>query len=138
MRTYSKAAPMVVAALLASAAWATAADFCFHSGSDTVALKAFSPPARGRCKDYRGFYTGGGSIWVHGTACGSSDSARVTFFHEVNGDGGSMAFTEQFVLDRQTMSGSGIICLLDTGFGGSCGPRTYAATTCSDPIVPVP
>jgi hypothetical protein len=144
MRIMVKAAPVVLAVLLGSAASAMAADFCvaIAGGTSTIAAKAFTLPTRGMCRDYRGFYTPvpgqHGPSWVRGTACGSSDNLGITFFDTAHAEDGASIVTDKFFLSRSTLTGAGTNCLLNTN-GWTCAPSlNYARVACSPLVVPVP
>jgi hypothetical protein len=139
MRIMVKAAPVVLAILLVSAASAVAADFCieFDSGVNTIVLKAFSLPVRGTCKDYRGLITNG-PYWVRGSACGSSDNTTITFFQTWLYQHSSLVGTDGFSLSRSTLAGTGRDCTVDTGVGGVCSEHTYHHVPCSPLVVPIP
>jgi hypothetical protein len=116
--------------LLGNAAAAAAADLCLDSPLSLV-LKAFTPPARGVCKETRGFYREA-LIWMSGTACGSSDGDDITFAQ--TGVAGTVLVTDTFRLNRQTMSGPGVLCVV----GGQCFPDTWTKMACQPTTVPVP
>jgi hypothetical protein len=134
---------LVAAALLLGNAALVAADFCLATGVNTLVLKAFTLPGRGACKETRGFYPPGGdfgppTFWVAGLACGSTNGVSITFFHTGIDDPGQVAFTDKFVLNRASASGSGQECLLETGSGTGCIPVTWTKIPCSPSTVPVP
>ena len=117
---------------------ARGADFCLDiaTGFDTLALKSFSVPGLGACKETRGFYLLE-ELWVIGMACGSSDGTHITFAHTAVG--GTVARTERFTVDRAMLSGSGSLCLVDTGVGGGCFLGVpIARIPCSPKTVAVP
>ena len=140
MRVMGKIAPTIAALLLGSATGAAAADLCLDSngGLNTLALKAFSLPARGACVDYRGFYIDG-PFWVRGTACGSSDNVTVTFFDTGFLDGGdNRLISERFSLSRSTLTGTGTACIVSTLASGQCAPETFQKVACNPSVVPIP
>src|SRR5262249_48952570 len=124
MRIQSTISALVIALALAGATRAAAADFCIDSSGNRMILKGFSNPARGKCKDYRGYFSSG-AYWFRGTACASTDNSRITFFHNGFRDDGLAPFTDKFWLARQTLAGSGAICGLDVGSGAFCEARSY-------------
>ena len=144
MGKMAKAAPLVLGVLLGSAASAMAADFCvaIQGGTFTLAAKAFTLPARGTCRDYRGIYTPVPGqhepSWVSGTACASSDNLGITFFDTVYAEDGGSIVTDKFFLSRSTLAGAGTSCFLSPS-GMSCAPSlNYARVACSPRTVPIP
>ena len=137
MRLQPKIAALVIALALAGATRAGAADFCVDSGGNRMVLKGFILPARGKCKDYRGYFSSG-EFWLRGTACASTDDSRITFFHDGFRDDGLAPFTDKFWLARQTLAGSGAICGLDVGSGAFCATGTYQRSDCGQGVLPVP
>ena len=122
---------VTAAILLGKTAMAVGADMCLtltfplHSHTvNTLILKAFSLPARGTCKETRGFYTGGpygpGPHWVTGMACGSSDGDHVTFVHTGIHESGTRMITDKFTFDRRLRMGLGQECFPDPEEEGSC------------------
>ena len=123
---------VTAAILLGNAAIAVGADMCLaltfsqlpHPTLNTLILKDFSLPARGKCKETRGFYTGGpagpGPHWVTGMACGSSDGDHVTFVHTGIHDSGTRMIADKFTFDRRLRMGLGKECFPDPEEEGSC------------------
>ena len=131
--------------LLGNAAIAVGADMClvltFSETPyllNTLVLKAFTLPARGTCKETRGFYTGG-PYWVTGMACGSSDGDHVTFVHTGIHESGTRMITDKFTFDRRFRYGLGKECFPDPEEEGSCYYELmrWTEVLCGG-IVPVP
>jgi hypothetical protein len=99
-----------------------AADFCidFDDGEQTFVLKGFSLPGKGACKEYRGFTVPGSPFWFTGTACASSDNDHITFASMAISNPGTVTVSDRFTLARSTLEGTGVECIVDTIFGGSC------------------
>jgi hypothetical protein len=145
MRSIVKMALLTGAMVLASSATAAAADMCFlRSNGALLILKAFSLPAKGACKDVRGFYPAEPSVgpfWVTGSACGSSDGDHISFVQTwmprgtafiVSGNLGS----DQFTVKRLTLTGEGRSCSLT---GSDCDVYySIARVACNPATVPVP
>lgn len=134
---------VTAALLLGSVAMVAAADYCLSTGANTLVLKAFLLPAKGVCKETRGFYPKKEDpatpvFWVFGMACGNTNGAFVTFVHTGVDDNGQVAFTDKFALNRTTLSGSGKECLIDTGSGTGCVDLTVSKVPCVPANVPVP
>ena len=144
-------AAVTAAILLGNAAIAAAADMCFilqfplnSLTVNTLVLKSFTLPARGTCKETRGFYTGGwqygpGPHWVTGMACGSSDGNHVTFVHTGIHESGVRMITDKFTFDRRNRWGEGKECFPDPEEEGSCYSEVmrWTEVLCGG-IVPVP
>jgi hypothetical protein len=142
---------VTAAILLGNAAIAVGADMCLvltfsqlpHPAVNTLILKDFSLPAKGKCKETRGFYTGGGvgpgRHWVTGMACGSSDGARVTFVHTGIDESGTRGIADKITFDRRLRSGLGKECFPDLQEDGSCYSELmrWEEVLCGQ-IVPVP
>jgi len=124
------------ALLLSTAVAVAAADFCMETTVDAnmLALKGFSLPGKGACKETRGFYIFG-PYWVTGMACGSSDGSHITFFQTGASGDGTIMITDTFALNRTALSGSGTEC---SSGGGFCFPNTWTKIPCSPSTVPVP
>ena len=125
---------VTAAILLGNAAIAVGADMClvlsFSNTSyivNTLILKDFSLPARGKCKETQGFYTGGppfgpGPHWVTGMACGSSNGDHITFVHTGIHESGTRMITDKFTFDRRFRTGLGKECFPNPEEEGSCWP----------------
>ena len=122
------------ALLLGSAAAARAGDFCIHPTitSDTLVLKGFTLPAKGACKEARGFWVG--SLFTSGSACRSSDGDDVFFnLTTVGVPGTSFREIDSLVLHVSSDQGSVTYCTLD----GSCFGEPIVHVNCGKTI-PIP
>ena len=120
-----------------------AADFCIDvsngSGTPNVfALKGFTMPGKGTCKEARGFLQIG-PFWTTGIACGSSDGVNVTFSLTSTYDTGIETITDTFKLLRASPSTnvSGKECCVAGGCP-ACQDLVYAQVACSPATVPIP
>jgi hypothetical protein len=113
-----------------------AADYCLDlgNGSLTLVLKAFAPPAQGKCNEARGFYDG--PAFLHGSACRSTDGSEVTFL--LTAAFASARELGLITLQMPGATGSGSFCEVDTGSGGGCSTLPVAQTACTPKTVPVP
>jgi hypothetical protein len=126
--------------LLGTATTAPAADMCFDTGL-TLVLKSFSLPAKGKCKEYRGFYLVNTPpapsllSWLSGSACASTDDTHITFLHYGLAPKADVQYSDFFSLPRTTLTGELREC-----YGGSqpCLTVPIASTECNPAKVPIP
>jgi hypothetical protein len=125
--------------LLGSAAAAQAGDYCIGVAGGTLALKAFSLPSKGTCKEARGFYISNGGFFTSGSACRSTDGSDVSFdLTTVGSAGSSFREIDSLVLHLPSEIGEGSFCVVDTGSAGGCSTHIIAHIPCSPTTVAVP
>jgi hypothetical protein len=117
-----------VAVLVGSAGAVMAADVCF---TNSLVLKGFKVPGKGKCKPYQGFFAG--PQIVDGVACTSSDNQTVYLSQTWISLIGPGVGTDKATLDRATLSGTGAECTPTT-----CSPVTFTKTDCPQSPVPIP
>jgi hypothetical protein len=123
--------------LLLTQGAARAADTCFDTGL-TLVLKSFSLPAKGKCKTFRGFYLLPDTSllsWLNGSACASTDDTQITFLGNGFAPGGSVQYTDHFVLPRTTLTTSLTECYTN---GSPCITVPISLIECTPKKVPVP
>jgi hypothetical protein len=138
MRTGLRALLTGVIMSLASAGVAhAAADYCIdvQNGVDTLALKAFAAPGKGRCVEARGFYAFG-PLFANGAACTASDGKEMVLVLTAAVD--DVRQIHRLQLDLPSAVGTGRFCTADTGSGGGCTTFAIERAPCTPATVPVP
>jgi len=106
------------AILLSAATTAAARDFCFldNLGLPPLVARNFSLPLAGQCQRFSGSFQDGTFV-ASGITCGSWDVDVVNFKLVVDApiDGERVSYT--FLLDRQTLTGEGVIYCVPTECG---------------------